>query len=529
MSGFTQKPKCLFVNTAKANCSIYESGKMSYESLLLSDRYILDYLELDETVDFIPHKYDFYVFNYHHNPLTMGWLDMEVVRQLPGFKATLVLEILPNDPFILCPKDVFDAYLALDPTMNVADKRVYAFPRPLEVPQKITPYSKPDIPIIGSFGFATPEKGFELVVEAVNKEFDEAIVRINIPSGTYAKDEGESYADYLSQLCKQTAKKGVQVIVTHDYMTKEELIEWCAQNTLNCFMYTRKIPGLSATTDQAISSGRPLIVSQADTFRHIHTYTKPYPLQSLKEAIATSQQQVLKIQKDWHPKNFALKFEKVLEDFQLLSKVTSEPAKQKAQKVYAGKKNTSLEVQPAIIYPVYDLSIFSIFRQSEKYLNRYLQQVTEAFELNGGKCRAVWLEGDSTDKTYQILKDAKLKLDQTGKVDVTLVKYDNNGPYWQSINNPDRWHQIATCWNKCLAELKPSKITISVESDLIYNPAIIEKLAQKLDRNHHVIYPMLMTYDGSYEKTPEFETFYDTWGMCREDKKFNNLDRKSVV
>jgi hypothetical protein len=121
---------------------------------------------------------------------------------------------------------------------------------------------------------------------------------------------------------------------------------------------------------------------------------------------------------------------------------------------------------------MYDLTILSIFRQSEKYVNRCVQQVTEAFDLNGGKCHAVWLEGDSTDNTYKILQQAKEKLEQTGNVDVTLIKFDNGGPYWGSIVDSDRWLQIATCWNNCLAGLKPSKITICVESDLIYNPRI---------------------------------------------------------
>ncbi len=172
---------------------------------------------------------------------------------------------------------------------------------------------------------------------------------------------------------------------------------------------------------------------------------------------------------------------------------------------------------------MYDLTILSIFRQSEKYLNRYVQQLTEAFQLNGGKCHAVWLEGDSTDRTYKMLTDAKQKLEEAGNIDVTLIKYEHGGPHWASIINADRWHQIATCWNNCLAGLKPSKITICVESDLIYNPAIIEQLALKIDENHHVIYPMLMMYDGSYEKTPEFEWFHDTWGMRRGEIRFSNL------
>jgi len=315
----TKKPQGIFLNPVKTNCSIYESGKMFYESLLLSNRYELDYLEIRESLCHVSSKYDFYVFNYHH--ITMGWLDTKSIRRLPGVKITFVLETLINNPFVLCPSDDFDAYCALDPTMNVADKRVYAFPRPLEIRKALTLYHEPAIPVIGSFGFATPGKGFELVVDAVNKEFDEAIIKLNIPSGTYVdgswKLHKQNYADYLGELCKKIAKKGVQVIVTNEYMTKDDLIEWCSMNTLNCFLYNRNQPGLSATTDQAISSGRPLAISTNETFRHIHPYLKPYPFQTLRESIVLSKTQVLQMQKDWSSKNFAARFEEVLQDFNL--------------------------------------------------------------------------------------------------------------------------------------------------------------------------------------------------------------------
>jgi hypothetical protein len=309
--------KGLFINPARGNCSIYESGYMIYECLLASKKYSLDYLEIDENNRRIPDNYDFYAFNYHHD--RMVWLDTRSVRRLPGFKMTFVLETLPNNPFILCPPEDFDAYCALDPTMSVSDKRVYAFPRPLEVPVHLTPYREPSIPLIGSFGFATPGKGFELVVEAVNKEFEEAVVRINMPSGTFADGHTwnlykRNYAEYLGELCKKTAKRGIEVVITTDYMTKDQLIEWCGQNTLNCFLYNRKQPGLSATADQAISSGRPLAVSDNETFRHIIPYLKPYPYRSLKESIAISQAEVLHIQQDWTKENFAKRFEQVLAD-----------------------------------------------------------------------------------------------------------------------------------------------------------------------------------------------------------------------
>ena len=320
------KPRGIFVNAQKANCSIYESGVMVYQCLKLSDKYSLDYMEID------PHnlklnKYDFYFFNYHH--ATTNFIDTKTIRQLPGLTLATILETLPNNPFPLCPPGDFDIYCAIDPTMNVPDRRVYAFPRPLEVAEHITPYKETEIPVIGSFGFATPGKGFELVVDAVNREFDEAIVRINIPCSTYADDVTfklfkQKYSDYLSGLCKKVAKPGIKVIITNDFMNKNELIEWCGKNTLNCFFYDRNQPGLAATTDQAITSERPLLVSANETFRHIHKYIKPYPYQSLKEAIKFSRAAVLKMKEDWHPRRFAERFETVLENCNLLPKTANE-------------------------------------------------------------------------------------------------------------------------------------------------------------------------------------------------------------
>jgi hypothetical protein len=311
----------LFLNSSPANCSIYESGKMAYSCLALSTRYQMDYREISQDDQQLG-KYDFYVFNYHH--ATMKWLNTERVSDLPGLKATLVLETLPNDPFVLCPSNHFDVYCALDPTMDHPDKRVYAFPRPLEVVSPLPAFRQESVPVIGSFGFATPGKGFELVVDAVNREFEEAVVRINIPPATFAdpvtrKLHGCDYAQYLMELCRQVAKNGIEVVFSTNYMSKKQLIYWCAQNTLNCFLYNRMQPGLSATTDQAISSGRPLIISANETFRHIHPYITPYPQQSLKDAIVSSDQGVRSMQEDWSPSKFADRFEEILEDHGMLS------------------------------------------------------------------------------------------------------------------------------------------------------------------------------------------------------------------
>ncbi|HEY6064177.1 MAG TPA: hypothetical protein VIV35_11240 [Chitinophagaceae bacterium] len=307
----------LFINTEKAVCSIHESGLMVFNCIKDSANYSLDYLELKKEELNIPATYDFYLFNYHFS--TTGWLDTKSIKKLPGLKGTIVLEILPNDPFVYCSPFDFDFYCVLDPSMTFKHKKVFVFPRPLDEYRGELSNKENEIPVIGTFGFATKGKGFKHVVEAVNKEFEKAIVRINIPHGTYT-DPSHGYAQELAAQCKVLAKKGIEVITTHDFMTKDALIYWCSENTLNCFLYDRNMPGLAATTDQAITSERPLSVSDNSTFRHVTKYLRPYPHLTLKESINSSVPVVKKMKEEWSGKSFRLLFEKMLD--QLSAKKT---------------------------------------------------------------------------------------------------------------------------------------------------------------------------------------------------------------
>ncbi len=335
----------LFINNKRAKDSIFESGYMVYNCLKLSKKYQVDYCEVDITNREIKSGYDFYFFNYH--PVTMSWLETRNLKKELGFVITMILEVAPNDAFILCPEKHFNIYCALDPTI-IEKNNLYAFPRPLEKINFQITNKVNEIPVIGSFGFATKGKGFQQVVEAVNKEFDKAIVKINIPYGDFVP-ESEKYAYLLSETCKKIAKPGIEVIVTHDFMSKEQLIKWCASNTLNCFLYDRNMPGLAATTDQAIISKRPLSVSDNDTFRHITSYLPPYPKMSLKDSIEKSLPIVEKIEQDWMCDKFAAKFENII-----LNKLPSE---------FGGKKREELFILP--------IKKNSFRNKIEKKINKY--------------------------------------------------------------------------------------------------------------------------------------------------------------
>jgi hypothetical protein len=307
-----RKPRGLFLNTENAICSIFESGKMCYDCLVQSKNYSLDYVELSEQNRTIATNYDFYIFNYHFT--RMSWLDTRFIKNLPGFKATIVLEMSQNSPFDCVSPDDFDAYIVLDPTCKHFKKNVYAFSRPLDIALNATNvYQSSDIPVIGTFGLSFSDKGFDEVIKAVNEEFEDAIIKINVPKSDNVTST--TLNEFKSLVASFNIKKGIKIEISDHYFSKEELIDWCAQNTLNVFLYNRRVGnGLSATTDQAIASGRPLAVSTNPTFRHIHTYITPYPYLSLKGSIETTIPIVKKIQQDWSPSRFILQFEEVLNE-----------------------------------------------------------------------------------------------------------------------------------------------------------------------------------------------------------------------
>ena len=304
----------LFVNSIKANCSIYESGIMIRNILWKSQLFSLDYIEATPTtiprIDFSP--YDFYVLNWHHFTLP---IPQDVLGGLKGKKIAIVLEVFPNDCFPHTPK-WFDAYMVIDPTKEKDGKeKIYPFPRPLEtflptLPEK----TQNDLPVIGSFGLLTPGKRFEEIIQVANT-MGNCVVRINLPPVTYMGDIGASkrltdYAKWLHSL----ARPNVDLTVTHNYMTKRELIEWCCQNTINVFPYYRTQSGLAATTDQAIVAGRAIAITSNHAFHHMHPYISYYPKQGYWELIESTPPGVAQMQKDWHPAVFLSRFEEMLSE-----------------------------------------------------------------------------------------------------------------------------------------------------------------------------------------------------------------------
>jgi hypothetical protein len=339
--------KGIFYNSKKAACSIWESGKMCYDALSKSTLFTLDYSE--DT--FLNMNYDFAIFNQHFDvnnwitetmiksfikgtlfsALPMGELTPTGAFRTEGPTAAkgtdgarlkpafcIVTEVTFSDNPISLSPNYFTNYIILDPTVSETSK-LHAFGRPIEKEPEMENPSRENtnIPNIFSFGFPTQGKEWHKIVEIVQNEFDYANIHFNIPKGSHiSQTMHDDMISYIYFMCESIiTKKGINLKITHDNLTKEELIKLCAKQTINCFYYDRQhifSRGLAAVTDQAISSGRPLLVTGDTTFRHIHKYINYYPNISLKEAIEQTQDGVLKMRRDWSSENFLSKFENIL-------------------------------------------------------------------------------------------------------------------------------------------------------------------------------------------------------------------------
>jgi len=323
----------LFINTDEAKCSIHSSGKMFYNSLT-SDEWKLDYVEIGQLnrqslLEFgkiVSHnpsymnllmEYDFYILNYH--PLTMReihGINASVLKnKLKGKKFSFILEMLEDEilpSWFNLNKDDFDGYLVVDPTFKTSDPTIHVFPRPLFECKPINKLTNiPEVPVIGSYGFQNEDKNFHLVIEQASKEFERSIVRINIPYATYM---GIDIMNKILSQCLSNQPSNVDVRITHEFFSDEDLVDWCMQNDLNVFMYSRNMAGLAACPDQVLMSGAPLLVSDNNAFRHIHPYIRPFPEWSFRDAMLKSQDQIEIIRQDWSKQKFIEKFRQVLQD-----------------------------------------------------------------------------------------------------------------------------------------------------------------------------------------------------------------------
>lgn len=256
--------KVLFLNHKQQACGVYQYGRRVADILKKSTVYEFVYCEVDSQQEYVKAtgENNPVAIIYNHHPSTMPWANRELMHSA-------------SDSVHLClyhegslADHGFNAYLIVDSTY-IDTPGMYAVPRPLfeNMPKK---GKWSGIPLITSFGFGFGNKGFLRAIEAVNNEFDEALIRLHIPRAFYGDADGW-VSDPLIEACKNFPRKeGIALDITTSFLSDQELLDVLWSGDLNIFLYD-EMPGrgLSSVIDYALSVKVPICISKTFMFRHI--------------------------------------------------------------------------------------------------------------------------------------------------------------------------------------------------------------------------------------------------------------------
>lgn len=328
----------LFVSHPKKQCGVFEFGKNIYNAVSNSKKYKFIWIEcasLDQLHASInQHRPGAIIYNYH--PATMPWLCNKIgpklyknqVHDIDILQIGIIHEITQEladkatayrKSFIFGGSEklanvLFDYYIAADPILLLRNPLVYKTGR--LIPSYKNNIPRPAITTIGSFGFGTPKKGFEKIVSRVQDEFDEAIIRLNIPSADFGDADGANARQIASNCRALIQKKGIQLEVTHDFLDNKGVLDFLAASSINVFLYENTAGrGLSSAVDNALAVQRPLAVSDSSMFRHVIQMAPSVclPDSSLQQILNNGIEPLRKMIVQWDAQNIQWEYERILD------------------------------------------------------------------------------------------------------------------------------------------------------------------------------------------------------------------------
>lgn len=309
------KMNILFLNHHKSQCGVYEFGRNIGKALegATHDFLYRECGSADELKVILQSEApDLVIYNY--NPATMWWLNSEFTSSV-GVPQIGIIHEVTQIVADHADNSLFNFHIAHDPTLLLKNPLVFKAGR--LIPHYENHFEPPTTPTIGSFGFAG-KKGHKRIVEMVNSEFDEAIVRFNIPFATFGDADG-TMAKAIADECRQMiTKAGIELIITHDFLEEQELLDFLAQNTVNLFLYEHmdEQRGISATPDLALAVNRPIGITRQSMFRHIVGLRPSICVEdsSIKEIIDNGMRPFDAVFDEWSEEVICWDYERIVRD-----------------------------------------------------------------------------------------------------------------------------------------------------------------------------------------------------------------------
>ena len=149
------------------------------------------------------------------------------------------------------------------------------------------------------------------------------------------------------------------------------------------------------------------------------------------------------------------------------------------------------------------VTVVTPWRQHAGAVLAYEEQMA-ALEYPQDRLRFVFVENDSTDGTYEMLR-SWAELDDR----ITLAKQDTGGPLYPSIVNADRFRIMGTVFNWALdlVDYEWSDYVLFMPCDIVFPPDLLRRL---LDHHAPIVAPFVF----------QNGRFYDIWAFSRNGRDF---------
>jgi hypothetical protein len=318
----------LFINHAKQQCGVHQFGKQIFDALKDSQKVAFAYHEIAVATD-LPEA----MARHRPQAVIVNWHPATELRHLKGWPLWSLgvpviglMHDVSDDQLNDKDDTEFDYYIWHAPSAEITNPLVYRMGRLIQPAPRQRP--PPRRLTFGSFGFAGAWKNFEGLVARIHAEFDDCLIRLNIPSGDYCDSDG-SEARKVAERCRaMLAKPGVELEVTHHFWSVDEVIDFLAGNTMNVFFYQRHGKGISSAMDLALAARRPLALVRDSMARHLFAVEPSIFVEdrSLREILETGVAPLLPFIEDWSAANIRRDYEAMIEDVLARPQPSPEPA-----------------------------------------------------------------------------------------------------------------------------------------------------------------------------------------------------------
>ncbi len=307
----------LFLSHAEEKCGVYQFGKQLVEVLKASRKFDVVHCEARGATDLAKalamHQPRAVLVNWHPNSGILGWAEGWPLWSL-GLPLIGIMHEMTEKTANAVDDTDFDYYVVHDPSAQLTNPRCFKIGRFLRPVAKEVP--PPSRVTIGSLGFASWHKNFEGLVARVHAEFDDCLIRLNMPPGAFG-DPNCIKAREITERCRSLiSKRGVELEITYDFMSLDDTVDFLAKNSMNAFFYT--VPnseGISSAIDLALAARRPLAIKRNVMARHLYDVRPSIFVEerSLKEILETGVAPLLPYIQAWTPENVLADYEAMLD------------------------------------------------------------------------------------------------------------------------------------------------------------------------------------------------------------------------